>query len=507
MPRPNELSRLPLPRFAAALVLAWLAAAGCGGESGRGAAADPVATPEVRVRDGRLVDAFGRQVLLRGVNVKAEGLFDVSFDDGRRPTEQIAPFDRDDAEQIAHLGFDFVRLAVSWSGLEPAEGRFSAAAFARLDEVVGWLVDAGVYVLVDFHEDAWSKEIGEDGAPLWATLPPPRELLEGPLWPGPDLPCPCAGDLDARRTSLPVLAAFASFFENHDGIQDRFVPVWQRVASRFAHEPGVIGFEAMNEPVVIHVAHGAARLEEFHRRMVGALREVSPRQAYFLEPDVVTRNLLWTAPGPREPFPDPDVVYAAHLYPYSFPTEPTERAAALERTFDWLLDEAARWGAAPLLGEWATAIDSPAEVPAIETLTGALARRAIGWALWQWKDYGSAAPPPGSGSIADFDWAERRWIVNQPGTTTLTPPAPFAVPGRLVEQSYDAAARRLTVRFEAAGGEGPAVLSIPEHAAPASFAARVDGVGVDARLDERSRRLVVPWNRAPGSHELVVDLE
>lgn len=490
----------------AALALVLGPLAGCSGAGAGAIAADPAATSAARVIDGRIRDAFGRHLSLRGVNVKAEGLFDTTFGDGRRPTEQVAPFDRDDAEQIAHLGFDFVRLAVSWSGLEPDEGQFSAGAFARLDEVVGWLVDAGVYVLIDFHEDAWSKEIGEDGAPLWATLPPPRELLEGPLWPGPDLPCPCAGDLDRRRTSLPVLAAFASFFENRDRIQERFVPVWQRVAARYAGLPGVIGFEAMNEPVVIHVAHGADRLEDFHRRMVATLREVNPRAAYFLEPDVVTRNLLWTAPGPRQSFPDDNVVYAAHLYPYSFPSEPAERAAALERTFDWLLDEAGRWGAAPLLGEWATATDSPAEVPAIEALTTALDRRAIGWALWQWKDYGSPSPPPGSGSIADFDWVERRWFVNQPGTTALTPPAPFAVPGRLVEQSYDAAARRLTVRFEAGGGEGPPVLSIPEHAAPSGFTVRVDGAAADARLDARTRRAAVPWNGAPGRHELVLDL-
>ncbi|MBK7976505.1 MAG: cellulase family glycosylhydrolase [Deltaproteobacteria bacterium] len=306
------------------LALAVGLAPGCAGGNGD-AAADPAATPAVRAVDGRLVDAHGRQLVLRGVNVKAEGLFDATFDDGRRPTEQVAPFDRSDAEQIARLGFDFVRLCVSWSGLEPTEGQFSAAAFSRLDEVVGWLIEAGLYVLIDFHEDAWSKDLGEDGAPLWATLPPPTKLLEGPLWPGPDLECPCTGDLGERRASLPVLAAFASFFENREQIQERFVPVWQRVAGRYAREPGVIGYEAMNEPVTIHVAHGADRLEDFHRRMVAALREVSPRQAYFLEPDVVTRNLLWTAPGPREPFPDGNVVYAAHLYPYSFPGEPSGR--------------------------------------------------------------------------------------------------------------------------------------------------------------------------------------
>ena len=498
----------PLTRVFRGLVAALaLAVWGCGGDAASGTARNPAATPALRVVDGRLVDAHGRHRLLRGVNVKAYGVFDASFDDGRKPTQQVAPFDANDAQEIARLGFDLVRLCVSWSGLEPEEGAFSSTALARLDEVVGWLADAGLYVLIDFHEDGWSKEIGEDGAPLWAIVPPPPALLEGPLWPGPDLPCPCTGDGNQRRTSIPVLAAFASFFENRERIQERFVPVWQLVARRYAHVPAVIGYEAMNEPVVIHVAHGADRLEEFHRRMVAALRAASPRQAYLLEPDVVTRNLFWTAPGPRQPFPDDNVVYAAHLYPYVFPSEPAERAMALERTFDALLDEAARWGAAPLLGEWATAIDSPAEVPAIEVLTHALTQRAIGWALWQWKDYGSPAPPPGSGSIADYDWVERRWFINQPGTDTLTPPIALAVPGKLVAQDHDSTARRLTITFEARGGEGPAVLSVPEHAAPGDIAVRVDGVMVETRLDAGTRRLAVSWNGAPGRHEIRADLE
>ncbi|MBK7976504.1 MAG: hypothetical protein IPK07_25620 [Deltaproteobacteria bacterium] len=97
--------------------------------------------------------------------------------------------------------------------------------------------------------------------------------------------------------------------------------------------------------------------------------------------------------------------------------------------------------------------------------------------------------------------------MNQPGTDALTPPLAFAVPGRLIEQGYDAGQRRLTVRFEARGGEGPVVLSVPEHAAGDGFAVRIDGRAAEARLDERTRRLVVAWSGAAGSHELLVDLE
>ena len=51
----------------------------------------------------------------------------------------------------------------------------------NLTRVVTSCRSHGIYVLLDLHQDAWSKEIGEDGAPLWAISPAPEMLLSGPL--------------------------------------------------------------------------------------------------------------------------------------------------------------------------------------------------------------------------------------------------------------------------------------------------------------------------------------
>ena len=53
--------------------------------------------PWVSVENLRLVDAIGREVSVRGINARVEGLFDVSFDDGRIPLEPIPAFTREDA--------------------------------------------------------------------------------------------------------------------------------------------------------------------------------------------------------------------------------------------------------------------------------------------------------------------------------------------------------------------------------------------------------------------------
>src|SRR5215813_7020836 len=124
------------------------------------------------------------------------------------------------------MGFNALRLPVNWSALEPKDGGgYDEAYVKRVVDVIDIAGAAGLVVLVDFHQDAYSKEIGEDGAPLWAISPPPKMLLQGPLT-----------DLGTRRTSTQVLAAFATFFGSMpEGamLRTRFAAAVAHVAERF----------------------------------------------------------------------------------------------------------------------------------------------------------------------------------------------------------------------------------------------------------------------------------
>lgn len=330
----------------AALALAVAAPLACSSSEPPAPAPLPCPGPSqagspLSIRCGALVDRDGREVTLTGINARVGGVFDVSFDDGRAPLEPIPAFGADDARRIRELGFDALRLPIQWSGVEPTEtGGFDEAYLDRVASAVALARAARLYVLVDLHQDAYSKEIGEDGAPYWAIVPPPPAKLGGPLV-----------DLDARRLSKPVLDAFGTFFgPSADGVRlrERYARMAAHVAARFAEDDAVIGIEAFNEPIA-----KTPELVAFHREVLAAVRSAAPKKLVFFEPSA-TRNLLDRADLPSSPL-GPGTVYAPHVYTAAFATEAaraTVTREAVQRSYVAAREEADAWQAPLVVTEW-----------------------------------------------------------------------------------------------------------------------------------------------------------
>ena len=101
------------------LLIATTLVAACGNNSDNNAITQDEITvrslPWVEVRNHRLVDELGRELSLRGVNARIEGLFDVTFDDGRVALEPIPAFSMDDAQAMVRYGFNVLRLPINCS--------------------------------------------------------------------------------------------------------------------------------------------------------------------------------------------------------------------------------------------------------------------------------------------------------------------------------------------------------------------------------------------------------
>lgn len=448
------------------------------------ATADPLRLPALRAAPdpaggGRLVDAEGREVLLRGVNVNAYA----EYWQGRDlPT--VFPLAEDDPRLMASIGWNAVRLLLSWSRVEPAPGVYDDAYLAAVRDGARRLTAHGLYVILDLHQDAWGPTLaarpdevctppeepafGWDGAPGWATL---------------DDGQPRCATLGVRELNPAVIAAFTNFFADAPGpggvgIRTRYARMLGHVAGYFAAEDGIAGYDLMNEPN----AFTPAQLDGLAALYGDALAEIrAAEQAAGIAPRLVLfePSALWSltqSGAPPDFARDREVVYAPHLYAGGI------SPGSLPDAFQTARDEAALFGGAPVLsGEWggdpARAAD-PADPYFLEHQALQDAYR-FSATLWTWRE--SCGDPHKMG-----DWRAGRVPVvwgefevdcttntvlglRQPLVDQLTRGWVRAAPGRLQETHFDAAAGVLTARGTdaPAGAELLAFYPAARHGAPA----------------------------------------
>jgi endoglycosylceramidase len=426
-----------------------------------------------------LRDAEGRIAVLRGVNARIDGVFDVQFDDGRLPLEPLPALEADDCRRMRALGFDLLRLPINWSGIEPAQGVFDEPYLDRVDAAVSCAADAGLYVLIDLHQDAYSKNIGEDGAPLWAIQPPPTMLLGGPLT-----------GLDGLRTSSQVIAAFATFFDRADpaGLQAAFDVMLDRVATRWADHPAVIGFELFNEPPV-----GEADVDAFHIAAAAHVRAAAPDKLVMFEPSAI-RNLFDFVPKATAPFPTSSAVYAPHIYTYVFFQDqaPLQNLVAedLEPSMQAAHDEATAWHTPMMITEFGIGPGAPNAALWMGVEAELHDRFLASDAFWLWKEESQAswgvydhATAPDGGVV----WTERPEVV-----AWISRIHAARIAGTVVANEYDhtTGALRLEVAHGSTGSTAHAIY-IPERSA-GTFAITCDGAALVAPRDAVTGLVAVP---------------
>jgi endoglycosylceramidase len=198
--------------------------------------------------------------------------------------------------------------------VEPQPGSYDDNYLASIAQTVQTLAAHGVLSLLDFHQDMYNEVFQGEGAPAWA-------VQTGGL-PNPQLGFP------ANYFANPAQDfAWNSFWRNAPapdgiGLQDHYAHTWAHVAAYFRGNPGVFGYEVLNEPwpglvwepcanPVVGCLLDDAKLRFFYNRVVPAIRAADPTTLVFFEPNVLFNEAVHTDLGTVA---DPNTAFAFHDY-------------------------------------------------------------------------------------------------------------------------------------------------------------------------------------------------
>jgi Cellulase (glycosyl hydrolase family 5) len=191
-----------------------------------------------------------------------------------------------DAAFLQKRGFNALRVPVNENRIEDPNrpGHYDETALRRLDRVIAISKAHGIYVIVDLHAvmGGQSRQIYADSV-----------------------------------SSYPDFWRYADF-------RRRATNLWVALAKRYKDEPGVAGYDLINEPNTEgHTELLTAWLRETYR----AVRKVDPHHLIWLSGDDYGKGFEGL---PDEFWSDPQAVFEFHIYPFF--TFPIEKMTAYPQT-------------------------------------------------------------------------------------------------------------------------------------------------------------------------------
>lgn len=194
---------------------------------------DPSASPLV-ANEYYFRDAQGAVVILRGVNVAGNA--------------KVPPFkavtSAAELQRLPALGVNTIRLLFTWEAYEPDQGHYSTDYMAYYQQVVQWAEQLGLYVIVDFHQDAYSRYLLKgcgEGFPAWAVTP------EVDLT-APDNDTSCSAWGVQMLINQDLATAWDHFHSDAYGAKSAYLAMVANVAQHMTAHDNVIGYELINEP-------------------------------------------------------------------------------------------------------------------------------------------------------------------------------------------------------------------------------------------------------------------
>ncbi|WP_307564218.1 cellulase family glycosylhydrolase [Paenibacillus sp. V4I7] len=129
-------------------------------------------------------------------------------------------------KEIKKQGFKSIRIPITWNGRmgDAPDYTIDPAWMDRVQQVVDWSLEEGLYVMINVHHDAW----------MWVRTMP----------------------------------------TNHDEVLARYTAVWTQIADRFKNHSNKLMFESINEPefLDVDITTQLAFLDEINTTFVHLVR-------------------------------------------------------------------------------------------------------------------------------------------------------------------------------------------------------------------------------------------
>lgn len=399
-------------------------------------AASPAFANPLKVEGQGFRDEEGNQVLLRGVNVS--GASKVPPFRAIRGTEDLAP--------LRGWGFNSIRLLFNWEAFEPTRGHYDESYLAYYRDVIHWAAEHNLYVIVDIHQDAFSRFTAGgcgDGFPEWALAPNiPRATPKN------DESCTNWGITTVLNPDMHT--AWKEFYKNTEGVRDHYLAMVGTLARAVAEEPNVIGLALLNEPW----GDEKTELFELYRDASLRVREEFPDSILFLSGAAKTSTGIVASELPR--IPGENLVHETHFY---------DPGIGLGRWSRWILElsnlswkkTAKAWQAPVFIGEFGAPARLSDGEAYVETIYELLDREAYSGAYWVYTPTYNDETKDGW-NLEDFSLNNAEGELRGPYR-----PRPWLekISSQLYSMKWDKSGNTLTVEYEAKE-DGSFELQVPE---------------------------------------------
>jgi hypothetical protein len=364
-----------------------------GGEEQQAQAPLPPAKPIVGPLQAKGTHLVGSNGRVRLLGLDEPGL--VSGSGNNRLTDPdecgdgYLPVADKEFDDFKRMGFNSVRLGISWANLEPeppsAGGKhtWNADYLKAVDDAVEGFTSRGIAVVLDMHANNLS--------PAFKDPKPDRCQGSGlPVWLFPD-----AASMKPKQAECTFLMGEPLPGAPIDA-QQGYADAWSEVSGRYADNKLVVGADIFNEPSSSHC--DGLDLLPFYEQMGHAIRAANPNLLLIYQDNAARKgNYALSAPLDL-----PNSVYSFHFYPIDW----QEGEPLLQSHLDHVAD----WHQPVWLGEFGAFREhgrgeqvNSDWLSDLEKMMAATRKEDVGWAFHQYAGGGGGLVERSSGQVRE-DW-------------------------------------------------------------------------------------------------------